>query len=437
MVKIYTLSLLILSSAILYGQRLNITFSPAGASPTVDSVRATNLRTNEHVTLPGNDTLFLFYSSGINNVPGLSRQGTVFPNPFAGRTTFVADIQKAQTVSLEVFNLAGRSVAHSQVVVQPGVQSFSISLSKTGVYVVSMITDTEKASFKIICTGSAETGDGIDYTGTATDNGKFVSLKETDIYSLGYAAGDIILYRCRGGVHTTIITDSPTDSKNYTVTFASCADPDGKNYAIVKVGTQTWMAENLAWLPAVSDSSKGSDSLPYFYVYDYEGSSVAEAKNTANYKRFGVLYNWIATMIPGSSNKGMQGKSLSVCPAGWHLPHDEDWKILETTLGMTEHDADSIYLRNSGNVGSKLKSTLAWPEDGNGSNFSGFTALAGGYRNTHGSFNRLGTYALFWTATESDTLSWYRSLYSGDSGVFRLKTLRSHGFSVRCLKDSY
>ena len=82
-----------------------------------------------------------------------------------------------------------------------------------------------------------------------------------------------------------------------------------------------------------------------------------------------------------------------------------------------------------------LKSSVGWNNGGNGSNASGFTALPGGYRNTHGGFIRMYDYGIFWTGTQSDTISWFRSLHGADAGVYRLKTLRSQGFSVRCLKD--
>jgi uncharacterized protein (TIGR02145 family) len=237
------------------------------------------------------------------------------------------------------------------------------------------------------------------------------------------------------GIYTTIITDSPTESKNYEVEFAACTDPDGKSYAIVKVGTQTWMAENLAYLPAVSHVAKGSDSLKHYYVYDYDDSLVGPAKNTGNYKIYGVLYNWPAAMnTEGKASPG-SGRSQAVCPTGWHMPDDSEWKELETALGMSQYDADTIYLRSSGDVGKKLKSSLGWINDGNGSNFSGFTTLPGGYRNTHGDFRSIDNYALYWTASLSDTLAYYRSLSFNDYGVYRIPTLKSHGLSVRCVRD--
>lgn len=257
------------------------------------------------------------------------------------------------------------------------------------------------------------------------------------VYTLGYSPGDIILYRCRGGIHTTIVADSPTASKNYEVTFVPCIDPDGKSYAVVKIGTQTWMAENLAWLPAVSAPSTGSDSLRHYYVYNYHDSLVNAAKTSMSYKLYGVLYNRPAAMNIDGKKSPASGNVQAVCPAGWHLPDDGEWKILEKSLGMSQQQADSIYLRSSGEVGKQVKSSQNWFGEGNGSNASGFTALPGGYRNTHGYFASGDNYALFWTASQSDTLCWYRSLYFSDNGVSRFTTMPGHGFSVRCLKDPF
>ncbi len=434
MLKPVICCLLMVSSLILCGQNLRMTFSAAGASANVDSVKATNLRTNLHVTLPGNDTLILAYVTGINTVSDANRKGIVFPNPFSGKTTLMAGISKAQTVSLEVYQLNGQLTARTQTAVEPGTHTFALSLSRVGVYMVCLTTDQGTEGYKIICTESTGNVDMIRYVGPAQGN-LAPSFKETTIYTLGYTSGDIILYRCRGGVHTTIITDSPTESKKYEVTFVQCADPDGKNYAVVKIGTQTWMAENLAWLPAVSPSSKGSDSLKYYYVYNYEDSLVPVAKYSVNYKTFGVLYNWPAAMNKAGKKAPAKATIQAACPTGWHMPEDGEWKILEQSLGMSQTEADSINLRNSGEVGRKLKSSQNWVAEGRGSNASGFTALPGGYRNLHGGFLRMDEYALFWTATQPDTTAWYRSLYFHDHGVSRFYTLPEHGLSVRCVKD--
>ncbi len=436
MSKSIILAIVMLSSMILCGQNLKITFTASGAAYKVDSVKATNLRTNENVTLPGNDTLILAFNSGtgITSNTEMIHQGTVYPNPFPGKTTFVADVLKAQTLTLEVYTLTGQSVARTQALVQPGSHKFELSLSKAGIYMISVTSDQGTEGFKIMCSESSGTENMIRFKGHSPDN-KIPLLKKMNLYTLGYTNGDIILYRCRGGVHITIITDSPTLSKNYEVEFAPCIDPDGKSYAIVKIGTQTWMAENLAWLPSVSVSSKDSDSLKYYYVYDYEDSIVNNAKKSVNYKLYGVLYNWPAAMNKGGQKELTMFTEQGGCPTGWHLPDDNEWKNLEMNLGMGQTKADSLYWRNSGEVGIKLKSSINWFGNGTGSNSSGFTALPGGYLNTHGSFRSIASYAVFWSASKSDTLPWYRSLHFNDNGSYRFTTMPGHGFSVRCVKN--
>jgi len=195
-------------------------------------------------------------------------------------------------------------------------------------------------------------------------------------------------------------------------------------YKYVKIGTQTWMAENLAYLPAVSPSSDGSETSPLYYVYDYEGSSISEAKSKGNYTSYGVLYNWEAAKI--------------ACPSGWHLPTDEEWKTLEKNQGMSDTQADAQWYRDSGKVGCKLKEagTSHWiSSDTDVTNSSGFKALPGGVRFS-GGFYSLGFHTDFWSASESGTSdAWTRNLYFTNDGVYRDNSNRYCGFSVRCLQN--
>jgi uncharacterized protein (TIGR02145 family) len=186
------------------------------------------------------------------------------------------------------------------------------------------------------------------------------------------------------------------------------------------------MAENLAFLPAVGGQKNGSDSVHHFYVYGYEGTDVAEAKATANYLKYGVLYNWLA--------------AVESCPPGWHLPEDEEWKILEQFEGMNRLDAETINhgTRSSGAAGSKLKSGSGWGDGDNSKNTHGFTALPGGYRGFDGGFFDLGEYASFWSASEGkeSSYAWARYLDYNCEGVFRTNhSYKRGGFSVRCLKN--
>lgn len=93
----------------------------------------------------------------------------------------------------------------------------------------------------------------------------------------------------------------------------------GKTYKTVIINGKEWMAENLAYLPAVYPSSNKSYTEPRYYVYDYQGTDVITTKNNTNFPTYGVLYNWPAAM--------------AVCPPGWHLPSDDEWTALTTYLG--------------------------------------------------------------------------------------------------------
>ncbi len=220
------------------------------------------------------------------------------------------------------------------------------------------------------------------------------------LYALPYVINETGIYY--GSNIVTLATSGTfTDSR------------DGNLYTYVKIGNQIWMAENLKYLPSVVGPSTGSQTTPYYYVYGYNGSEVNEAKATANYLTYGVLYNWTA--------------ACNSCPAGWHLPSDAEWTELTDYLGGTSVS------------GGKLKETgtTHWVSPNyEATNETGFTALPGGYRIDSGSFVSIGNYGLWWSATEFDTNNaWFRFMLYNNSDVYRSSNYKELGFSVRCLRD--
>ncbi len=200
------------------------------------------------------------------------------------------------------------------------------------------------------------------------------------------------------------------------------SDASGTIYKTVKIGNQWWMAENLAYLPTVTASFSSSFTDPMYYVYNYAGNDVSEAKNSQNYLKYGVLYNWPA--------------ALEVCPDGWHLPSDDEWKTLEEFLGMDPGELDNTGFRGPG-VGYVIKSEQGWNGDGDGSNSSGFNALpAGHFHDAHG-FEEMGNQTDFWTATENATNhAWRRRLIYNENQVARNRfSYKKDGRSVRCIKN--
>ena len=183
---------------------------------------------------------------------------------------------------------------------------------------------------------------------------------------------------------------------------------DGQTYKTVKIGDQVWLAENLNF--------KTENS----WCYD---------DNPEHCEIYGRLYTWYAAV------------DTNTCPAGWHLPTNDEWKTLEMELGMSQSEADTIDRRGT-DEGGKLKEesvcTSHWKSPNKGAtNSSGFTALPGGIRDySDGAFYDLGTDADFWTATESDASNaWNRNLYYDYAEVDRYYFSKSDGFSVRCVKD--
>jgi uncharacterized protein (TIGR02145 family) len=208
-------------------------------------------------------------------------------------------------------------------------------------------------------------------------------------------------------------------------------DPrDGMTYQAARIGDQTWMIQNLAYLPSVSPSSDTSSTERHYYVYGNEDSSVEMAKAMENYARYGVLYNWEAARIS--------------CPSGWHLPSDEEWTVLTDYLIQSGYG----YGSNRYSIGKAMASVSGWDITsdfgtvGNiqsNNNGSRFNAIPAGMRvdGDHGGvYVGLGYNAGFWSSTEmGSTGAWGRSLEAGSDEIAHMGTSRIFGLTVRCVKD--
>jgi uncharacterized protein (TIGR02145 family) len=188
----------------------------------------------------------------------------------------------------------------------------------------------------------------------------------------------------------------------------------GEVFKTVKIGTQTWMAENLCatkyndgtMIPLVTDDAAWSNlATPGFCWYN---------NDSTRYKNiFGAVYNWYTV------NTG------KLCPKGWHMPIDEEWSTLTTYLG-----GESI-------AGAKLKQagTQYWYPNPGVTNETGFTALPAGWRYFDGEYGQ-GLSSFWWSSTESSaTQAWARGMYNDWKSVGRVARDKRNGSSVRCIKD--
>ena len=210
-----------------------------------------------------------------------------------------------------------------------------------------------------------------------------------------------------------------------------CGDPftdprNGQTYNTVQIGDQCWMAENLN-IGIRIDGTEEMTNNSVIEKYCYNNSNT-------NCNEYGGLYQW-NEMMEYSTTPGVQG----ICPAGWHIPTDYEWKILEGTVDSQYPVGDPIWNNidwRGYDVGINLKSTSGWHESGNGSGLYCFDALPGGYRFMDGSFPGLTRSATFWSSSEYTTNSgWHRHLNFDYDNVYRGSNIMSYGFSVRCVHD--
>ncbi len=164
---------------------------------------------------------------------------------------------------------------------------------------------------------------------------------------------------------------------------------DGKKYKIVKIGNQTWMAENLN--------------------YNASGSKCYE-NNSANCAKYGRLYNWET--------------AKKACPSGWHLPSKIEYEVLDKAVG-----GEKV-------AGKKLKAKSGWNKNGNGTDEFGFSTLPGGIGGSDGSFGGVGDFGYWWSSSEFNSGYAYRwVMYDDDEYALWYYDGKGSLFSVRCLQD--
>jgi len=206
----------------------------------------------------------------------------------------------------------------------------------------------------------------------------------------------------------------------------------GQEYHAVLIGDQCWLKENLnigTMVPGEYDMEDNNQIEKYCYDDDPTNCDI-----------YGGLYQW-DEMMQYSTIEGGQG----ICPNGWHIPTDDDWKILEGTVDsqypINDYEWDWEGYRGF-DAGNNLKSNTGWAysQNGVGSDIFGFSALPGGkFANQ---FEEINFTSNWWTSTTCDSTSqYYRSLSFGSGEVYRhcidpgSTGIAIDGIYVRCIRD--
>ncbi len=200
----------------------------------------------------------------------------------------------------------------------------------------------------------------------------------------------------------------------------------GQVYNTVYIGSQCWLKENLNIGTRINGGQNQTDNaiIEKYCYSDLE----------SNCDEYGGLYQW-NEMMEYVTTPGAQG----ICPNGWHVPADEEWKVLEGTVdsqyGVGDPEWNDFEYRGY-DAGMNLKSITGWSYN-TGTDLFGFEMLPAGSVSPTGGFVGKGFQTDLWTSTENNsTLAYGRYLRSTSSQVRRYDYGgKTWAWSVRCLKD--
>ncbi len=196
-------------------------------------------------------------------------------------------------------------------------------------------------------------------------------------------------------------------------------DMEGNTYRTVKIGNQVWLAENLR-------STKFQDGSKIRTAY-------VPNDDERNLLKYGRLYDWHDV-----------ADERNICPVGWRVASDDDWKELEKTIGMSEDELDNKGWRGSDEIAITLKEvqpdTIFKALDQSQVNKYNFFARPAGIKWKRWYFTQ-GLYSEFWTSSNASAkdaynrtlaYSWW-SFHKGE--VYRTSLSKTYMFSVRCIKN--
>ncbi len=329
---------------------------------------------------------------------------------------------------ISVYNMIGKPIVQVQSYLENFKQAFRLSGLDNGFYIIIVKGKNYQYSGKLISNRKSNGTICIKKVNNViqTVEGEKAKTDYKGVLAtidMEYTTGDRLKFTSISGNFSTIKTDIPESDKTIIFNFIACSDGDNNNYPVVEIGTQVWMAENLKTskyndgspIPEVSDNNEWASLVVDPFVTS--GAFCWYNNDSAAYENdYGKLYNF------GTVESG------KLCPAGWHVPTFDEWKILCFP-----------YKINDSPGGFELMATDLW--NNVGTNETGFTAVPGSCRSYDGSFLKIGVNSNYWSSTVGASQyvghAWYHSIpfyypYHSPSTNLAMET---SGLSIRCMKD--
>jgi uncharacterized protein (TIGR02145 family) len=419
----------------LNAQNYLISFTGTGASAIVDSVKVENITQCKDTVISGSYILGLTGTVGIKKeYQILNNSLRIYPSPSNANCLIEFESTYDGTTTMELYDITGRRIIKDKRILPEGFHTFNITGINSGIFFLKINSNSYSHTAKIVNFNTNSGTAKIFYLGKDINNfnnnyrpntksSKDNKDDKVTVY-MQYSTGDRLKFTgYSGGIYRTIFMLVPTFSQTVNFNFVSCTDANGNHYAVVQIGMQLWMAENLKAtkyrngtnIPNVPDSVGWANATTGAYC-DYRN-------NTAEGLIYGHLYNFYA------------GDDVqNIAPLDWHVSTNNEWTVLSNFLG-----GDSI-------SGQKMKENCdtrwAYFDTAWGTNTYGFTALCTNFRNATGAWSLAPNHdhdCFFWTSTtginptvgHANSLRWcYRDLWR-TPGVIPKRM----GASLRCVHD--
>lgn len=434
---IFYLSAFVLCSQMILGQRamIDLSFSAEnnGVHLQLDSIKITNLTQGLDTILYWPDTVLFINYVGISENRNRNEGFHLiqnYPNPVSEQTTISFFVPEKDRVRTIVTDLLGRSLLNEEWILDQGKHSCRFIPGNGNIYLFTAQWRNSIVSIKILHSGSGPTGYcKLEYAGTDDSDTQLKTVR--DLQEFIYLPMDELRYvGYVDGIGSGIL-DMPEGSRSYIFQYATnipCPEAptvtyEGRVYNTIQVLSQCWLKENLSvgeLIPAMSLPSNNGVIEKYCYGDDPYQCDVS-----------GGLYLW-DEMMQYASQQGGQG----ICPPGWHVPVDEEWKILEGVADSQHGIGDPVWDAEEYrgyDAGKNLKATSGWYGNNNGVDLYGFAALPTCMRVNTGTFNYC-EYGYCWSSTVNDpNNAWYRGFVNNKTS--RKATAKVNGLAVRCIKD--
>lgn len=445
--KYLLLLILFLNIQFLYSQEGSITLSYTGKINNqivrLDSIDVLNKSNGTDTALYAPDTILVINlsSSSVNELTNSDKQFNIsqnYPNPFNGTTNIDLYVPKRAYLKLTVTDIYGRTLAVYNNTFNQGAYSFIIKSSEAMMNILTIEGLHKRISVKML-----NSGRNLNNTGSCsielTNRNVNINKSSNSGDTFEYKQGDQLIHtgfskNLNQVISGDAIIDSPLNDTSYIFNMRTgipCpgipyVDYEGKAYNTVQIGQLCWFKENLnvgTFITTINYMHNNGVLEKYCYENDQDNCEI-----------YGGLYQWNEMMQYNPNNE------KGICPTGWHVATDLDWKILEGTVdslySLGNLEWNNMDTWRGFDVGRRLKADSGWFSNGNGNDNFGFAALPGGKADTHLQFTDIQEEGRWWTSSKENYGNpILRGLKYYSDQSLRGSSANNLPCSVRCVKD--